>query len=185
MVVVHLPDASQAAALAVLVTQGRRAAENDLATVFRRGVQSFFRSRMHDRQVVDELTDDVLMAVLLALRKGLVRDPTKIGAFIHGVAVHVANNHRRRQQRGLPRRSLDGDIPDAGAADELDHADQLDAVHRVLETLEQTDRRIMVMLLDDGLTELEVARRMSLKVTTVRQRKSRMIRRLRQRLREQ
>jgi RNA polymerase sigma factor (sigma-70 family) len=184
MVVVHVPDASQAGALAVLVTQGRRAAENDLATAFRSGLRSFFLSHTRDRHSVDELADDVLMAALLALRKGLVRDPAKIGGFIHGIAVHVANNHRRRQQRELPGRSADSNIPDAGAADEVDHADQLDAVHRVLETLEQTDRRIMTMLLDDGLTEIEVARRMALKVATVRQRKSRMIRRLRERLRE-
>jgi DNA-directed RNA polymerase specialized sigma24 family protein len=73
---------------------------------------------------------------------------------------------------------------DQACQGQVGRADQLDAVHRVLETPEQTDRRIMIMLLDDGLTEIEVARRMALKVTTVRQRKSRMIRRLRERLRE-
>ena len=182
--VLRLPDPSQAAALAALVTEGRRAAENTLASLFYDSVRSFLLSRTRDRQAAAELTDDVLMAALLALRRGLVRDPGKIGAFIHGIAVHLANNHRRRRNRELPTRSVSCDIPDPIAPDLLAHADQLDAVHRVLEALEQTDRRILQMLLDDGLSETEVAERMSLKVATVRQRKRRMIRKLGERLRD-
>jgi len=182
--VLHFPDAPQAAALAALVTEGRRAAENTLASLFYDSVRSFLSSRTRDPYAAAELADDVLMAALLALRRGLVRDPRKIGAFIHGVAVHVANSHRRRQHRQLPSRSLSGDIPDAIAADQVAHADQLDAVHRVLEALEETDRRILGMLLDEGLSEREVAERMSLKVATVRQRKRRMILKLGARLRD-
>ena len=96
----------------------------------------------------------------------------------------MASSHRRRQHRQLPSRSLSGDIPDAIAADQVAHADQLDAVHRVLEALEETDRRILGMLLDEGLSEREVAERMSLKVATVRQRKRRMILKLGARLRD-
>jgi RNA polymerase sigma factor (sigma-70 family) len=182
--VLHFPDASKAAALAALVTEGQRAAENTLASLFYDSVRSFLSSRTRDQHAAAELADDVLMAALLALRKGVVRDPAKIGAFIHGIAVHVANSHLRRQHRQLPVRSLSGDIPDAIAADQVAHADQLDAVHRVLEALEETDRRILGMLLDEGLSECEVAERMSLKVATVRQRKRRMILKLGERLRD-
>jgi len=173
------PDSLEAAALALSIARGERAAENALAALFRPSVRAYLQARLHDAHCAEELADDVLMAALLALRRGLVRDPARIGAFIHGIALRACRNHFRRQRRRLPLLPLERDVADPVASAVLRQLDDRDTVLRALGMLGQTDRVILLLLLEEGMRESEVAARLCLKLATVRQRKRRCLRRLR------
>lgn len=175
----EFPDSAAAAALALSISRGEPAAENALAALFRPTVRAYLRTRLHDAGSAEDLADDVLMAALLALRRGLVRDPSRIGPFIHGIALRASRNHLRRLRRRLPLLPLERDVEDPAACDEFRRLDDRDTVLQALDTLGETDRAILRLLLEEGMRESEVAVRLCLKVATVRQRKRRCLRRLR------
>jgi RNA polymerase sigma factor (sigma-70 family) len=172
------PDDGEATAVALQVSRGVPGAENALAALFRESVFAFLRSRVHRGEEAWELTDDVLMAALLSLRRGLVRDHCRIGAFIHGIAVHVAASHSRRRGRQPPLQAIHAELPDWPGLERTEDDQRRMDVHRALQMLGEVDRSICTLLLDEGLSEAEVADRLGIKAAAVRQRKSRAIRRL-------
>lgn len=172
------PDDGEAAALALQVSRCVPGAENALVALFRESVFAFLRARVHPADEVWELADDVLMAALLALRRGLVRDHHRIGAFIHGVASHVAASHARRRGREPRLEVIHAELPDWPGMERIEDDQRLMDAHRALQMLGEIDRRICTLLLDEGLSEPEVADRLGIKAAAVRQRKSRAIRRL-------
>lgn len=53
-------------------------------------------SRIRDRESAREAVNDVMLAMLLALRRGLVRNPERLGAFLYGTTLRVVHNRLRR-----------------------------------------------------------------------------------------
>ncbi len=180
------PDAlagDDLAQLAERIRQGDPAAENRLVRHFHGRVLAMALVRTRDREAARELANDVLMAAIEALRRGSVHDTARLGAFIHGIAVNLVNNHLRaliRRPRGEP---LGEDLagPDEGRRLERDSDRAL--VQRLIAELPERDRRILTLTLVDGLRSGEIAARMGLAHDVVRQAKSRAIRRLQEMLR--
>lgn len=173
----RFPCAAGAAALARRVTCGDTAAESALALMYRESVRQFLRRKLRNADVAETLVDDVLMAVLVALRRGNVRSPERIGAFVHGVAVHAASGYLRGKLRSIEMLPLLWDVADPySLPQETD--DRLESLRCVLPALGATDRRILGMLLVAGASETEVARRLGMNVAAVRQRKCRLVRKL-------
>lgn len=171
------PCATGAAALARRVTCGDAAAESALALMYRESVRQFLRRKLRNAEIAETLVADVLMAVLVALRRGDVRFPERIGAFVHGVAVHAASGYLRGKLRSIEMLPLVWDVADPGALP-YESDDRLESLRRVLPALGATDRRILAMLLVAGASEAEVARRLGMNVVAVRQRKCRLVRKL-------
>jgi RNA polymerase sigma factor (sigma-70 family) len=172
------PCAAGAAALARRITAGDAAAESALALVYRASVLKFLRRRVHSAEVAEALVDDVLMSVLLALRRGAVRSPERIGAFVHGVAVHAASGYLRGRLRSVVMLPLDWDVADPAQPDRQESDDQVQSVLGMMPLLGTTDRRVLQLLLGAGASEAEVARRLGMSMTAVRQRKCRLVRKL-------
>lgn len=174
---VRFPCAADAAGLARRITDGDAAAESALVLMYREGVLELLRNRLRSADVADALADEVLMAVLVALRRGAVRSPERIGAFVHGVAVHAASGYLRGRLRSIEMLPLNWDVADPESLPQ-EADDRFESVRRAMPALNATDRRILELLLEAGASEAEVARKLDMSVTAVRQRKCRLVRKL-------
>jgi RNA polymerase sigma factor (sigma-70 family) len=127
---------------------------------------------------VHDLTQDTLLAVILALRKNQLRDAERLPAFVLGVARNVVNNHLR----GVHRRGegeLDADVAASlVAAEPREDEERRALVRQALDAMAPADREVLHLTLVDGLHPREIAQRLSLPSETVRQRKTRALKRL-------
>lgn len=170
--------ADESAELARRIHDGDRNAESRFARLYCDCVFAMALSRTRDRAAARELMDDVLMAVILALRDGHVRDQRHLGGFVHGTAVNTINAYFRRRRR-LPRTTaLHDTLATADLRDEHDAGDRRNTVRAAMALLDPRDREILLLSLDEGLKPGEIAARLGLSAVVVRQRKCRALRAL-------
>jgi RNA polymerase sigma-70 factor (ECF subfamily) len=163
------------AELAVRVRGGDAAAEEEFVRLFAPRVEAMARGRLRQREDVDELVDDVLMAVLMALRKGAVREPGSLFAFVHGTALRLIQNRRRVLARQPSSQELTADLAGADAVASREKADLRHDCHQALARLSPADRQILYLTLVEGLKPGEIAKKLGLTSAAVRQRKSRAV----------
>ena len=157
---------------------GDAAAEQLMAERFFRPVRALLVSRSHDRELAADLTQDVLIEAICALRRGQLRDPLKLPAFVSGIARNKLNNHYRSFQK-TEDLELVGERPDLSLGPELAEAQQReDRAARAIESLDPIDRSILQMTLIEGLKPGIIAERLGLNPDLVRQRKLRATRRV-------
>lgn len=89
----------ETAALCQRIRAGDEHAERDLFISYRRGVVLMLQRRLTDRWLAEDLANDALREVLEILRTRPLEQPDKLAAFIHGVALNLARNARRKQAR--------------------------------------------------------------------------------------
>jgi RNA polymerase sigma factor (sigma-70 family) len=133
---------------------------------------------IRDRETAREVANDVMLALLLALRKGLVRDLDRLEAFVYGTTLHLVHN-RLRHDRHLPESgALDFETTAGDPWPEHERLDQIRQIRRALLRMDRTDRQILTMTLIEGLKPGEIANRLQVSVELVRQRKSRAVKEL-------
>lgn len=163
------------AALALRVLEGDAAAEDELARRFQRRVLMMTRSRVRNPETARDLTQEVLMAVVLALRKGKVREGERLAAFVYGTARNIVNGFfRSKPPECVPL------FPGAATSDADDVVQSLherSLMRRVMQHLDEADRRILNLTLVEGLKSGEIAARLNLSSEVVRARKSRAVKR--------
>jgi RNA polymerase sigma factor (sigma-70 family) len=164
------------------VREGDPAAEDALARQFAGRVGLMLRARIRDRETARDLAQEVLMAVITALREGRVRETSRLGAFVHGTARNVLNSYYRSRQQAPPTVELEAGHLAEDPVAALEAASRQRLVRRALEELEPLDRGILLLTLVEGLKSGEVAARLGLGLERVRQRKSRAVRRLAERM---
>jgi RNA polymerase sigma-70 factor, ECF subfamily len=163
------------AALALRVFEGDGAAENELARLFQRRVLLMTRSRVRNPETARDLTQEVLMAVVLALRKGKVREGEKLAAFVYGTARNVVNGFfRSKPPDCVP---LFPEAATSHADDVVQDLHERTLMRRVMQGLDDADRRILNLTLVEGLKPGEIAERLNLSSEVVRARKSRAVKR--------
>jgi RNA polymerase sigma factor (sigma-70 family) len=156
-------------------------AETEFVTHFQRRIRVFLSARTKDRQFAEEVCQEIMIALLCTLREGRVRDPEMLSAFVYGVARNRLNDCFRKQTRGklvpFPE-GFDVAVPSA------DHEGQqrYRAAEREIDSLDAEDQRILSMTLVDGLKPGEIAASLRLSSEVVRQRKSRALKKLANRL---
>jgi RNA polymerase sigma factor (sigma-70 family) len=134
-------------------------------------VMSVVRTR--DREAARELVQDVLMAVIGALRKGQLQDTDKLAAFVHGTARNLINNRLRNASQRPPMEPLPDDLAQSSSIVQLEDAERVRLVSQALECLGQTDRKILWMTLVEGQKPGEIAAALGLTSEVVRTRKLR------------
>lgn len=162
---------------AARVAAGAAEAEARVTEFFLPRVRALLRARLRDPDLAGDLSQEVLMAVLVALRRGHVRDGARLPAFVAGVARNQANNHLR----GVRRRAetaIDDRVAEIEAADAASAHDREDAVARGLAAVAAGDREVLILTLVDGLQPREIARRLAVSPEAVRQRKARALKRI-------
>jgi len=159
--------------LAERIRQGETSAETELVCEFTRRIFVMAVVRTHDREAARELVQDVLMAVIGALRKGQLQDTDKLAAFVHGTARNLINNRLRLESQRPPLEPLSDDLTQASLTEQLEDAERLRLVHKALERLGQEDRKILWMTLVEGRKPGEIAAALGLTSEVVRTRKLR------------
>lgn len=171
--------ASQSEALIARIRSGEGAAEEELVTLCRRPIFAITAARTGDREAARDLTQEVLMAVLKAVRNGQVRESDKLAAFVQGIARNLINNYFR--SRG---RRAETNLEAAGALSndpivELEAAERRRLVGEELRSYSVLDQQILLFSLVDGHSLVEVAERLKMSHEAVRARKSRLVRKIR------
>lgn len=175
-----IADAAGDESLARRIQAGDRSAEDQFVRSHSARVFAMAVVRTRDREAVRELVDDVMMAALIALRAGKVRNTSQIGAFVHGTATNVINNYVRGLRRRLPTVTLDDARIDAGVANCETYDVDVLALRRCLAQLSTADRDVLTLSLVEGLKPADIALRSGQSAEVVRQQKSRALARLRQ-----
>lgn len=171
-------SADAGAALFERIRLGDATAEEELVVSFGGKVYAMALARTRDREASRDLVQDVLWAVVHALRGGHLRAPDKLAAFVSGTARNLINNYCRTRTRAAR------DVPETAEASTADADQVLDeqrraaVVRSVVRGLELVDRRILTMTLVDGLSAVEIAARVKLNPDAVRQRKSRAVKKV-------
>ncbi len=126
--------------------------------------------------------DDAFQATFLVLaRKGAsLRDPDRLGPWLHGVAARVAAKARARSARRRPR-SLVDDAP-ARHDDRAEWSDVMAIIDAEMARLPTSQRDVLVACLLNGSSEQEAARAFDCPVGTIKSRLSRAREALRSRL---
>ena len=170
------------AELARRVMAGDTNAEAELVNRYRRGLLVIATVRTHDREVAQDLAQEILMAVLKALRNERLQDPQKLTAFVYGTARNLINNYLKSRTRH-PESDLESvDEPSADPVEEFESADRQRVVQRELAKFSPIDQQILLLSLVDGHSLLEVAERLSMTHEAVRARRSRMVRKIAKKL---
>ena len=177
-----LSDADMAG-LAERIQCGDSGAETELAQIYSKRVFIMLLARTHDREVSRDLTQDVLIAVLQALRDGHVRQPGHLGAFVYGTARNLLNNYFRSCRQQPDVEPVSDDLAVA-TTDDPEIVVQVNKVRDLLKRIDAVDRKILLMTLVEGYKAEEVAFQLNLSSEAVRQRKSRAIKKIVERLRK-
>ncbi len=158
------------------IQAGASGAEEELARSCGGCVYLLAVVRTRDRTAAADLVHETLLAVILALRRGRLRQPESLPAFIHATARHQVFNYLRTVRR----RREDPLIDDQPHAPQRRHDDRerRRLVRHALRRLEANDRRLLMMTLTEGLKPGEIARRLGITPQAARARKSRALRKV-------
>lgn len=90
------------ASLVERIAAGDRQAESEFANCYRRGIHALVRRHCRPLDpAVDDLSQEVVIAVLEKLRSGALRDPAALPAYVRStVVLMVQAEYRRRARRG-------------------------------------------------------------------------------------
>jgi RNA polymerase sigma-70 factor, ECF subfamily len=177
---------SQAAALAAIGRKGGGTPvelDSERLSRLRSGLWILALRALGDRDAAEDAVQETLARALAALRGGHLEDPTKLGAFVRGIARHVIADALRSRRRITSIDPIAEGVPDAGADDPLHllvNEEERECVRSALAHLSEQDREILSLAFFDGLTPTEIAERLSVSSEVIRKRKSRALARLRQ-----
>ncbi len=173
-----MSEVNQAASmLGQRIRAGDRSAEDELISTYRRGVFVIAVARTRDREAALDLTQEILIAILKALRDGQLRESAKLAAFIQGTARNLINNYLRTKAHHVEI-ELDDEAHSADLVEELESLERRRLVQRELESFSVTDQQILLLSLVDGHSLAEVAQRLNLSHDAIRARKSRAVRKI-------
>jgi RNA polymerase sigma factor (sigma-70 family) len=153
------------------ILAGDTSAEEELIARFQQRVRLYVAARTSHPDYADEVTQETMLAAVLALREGKVREPEHLAAFILGI-----RKQARRKTAPLPE-GYDCPAPNQEQDPEL-----VESARTEIETLEPSDRRILWLTLIDGFKPGEIAAQVGMSAELVRQRKSRALRKIVERL---
>jgi RNA polymerase sigma-70 factor (ECF subfamily) len=177
-----MPEPPDLAALATRVASGDQAAEKMLIEHVAPRIRAMALARTRDVDLARDLTQESLIAVLVAARKGQIRDLDRVAAFVCGVARNVINNHRRRtfklQESPLEDELLQSGLPALIAEDDHEESERKRLMTRAISALGPSDRQVLLLTLVQGLKPGEIAAKTGLSPDVVRTRKSRALKRV-------
>lgn len=92
-------EGGSVAQLLVRAQSGDRAAEASLCARFVPAVRTFARRRLRTEDAVAEFTQDALLLLVEAVRRGAVEDPERVGGFILGICRNLAHERVKQRER--------------------------------------------------------------------------------------
>lgn len=135
-------------------------------------------SRIRDPETARDLTQEALVAALTALRRGDLREPSRLAAFVYGLGRNIANNHLRRVHARPVEVPLEADVMPAPDADESEETERREIATGALDALSPSDRQVLTLTLVEGLGPGEIAGKLGESAQAIRTRKSRALKRV-------
>ena len=129
------------------------------AELFRRmapRVRLYGLRHLRDQQAAEDLTQQVLITTLEALRTGRLRNPEKLVSFVLGTCRMTVLDQRRgaqRKERLLEQFGADLPAPVQSLIPHLDH----EQLTRCVQNLKERERAVVVMTFYDEQTSADVA----------------------------
>ncbi len=167
---------SRSSTVAAGILEGSPGFESEFADRFFPRIKAFFRMRVTSPELVEELTQETIVAALLALRAGKLREHDALEAFVLGIA---RRQHAEAiRSRAKEQASVVGDEIEETLGPPALSPEWTLTIRGELDALERVDQRILWLILVEGFRPAEVARELGLTEEAIRQRKSRLLRRL-------
>lgn len=166
------------------ILRGDAAAETDLVEAFYGRIFAMALVRTGNREVARDLAQEVMMAVLCALRQGRLENPSGLTGYICATARNRISYHFRQAKPEVadpPQEFEDVQLPDPESC--FQSAERRELALQAIAGLSAPEQKILRLTLVEGLKSGEIAERLHLKPEVVRKRKSRAIARLRENLR--
>jgi RNA polymerase sigma-70 factor, ECF subfamily len=172
-------SAAEAVRLVEAMAAGDREAEREFVDRYHGRLRAMLLARTRNPDLAGDLLQDVIIEALCALRRGQLREPAKLSAFVIGIARNVLNSHFRGAARQPELMEAPEELPDLGSAVGAIEDRQREAIAmQAISSLEVVDRTILQLTLVDGLKPGVIAGRLRLSPDVVRQRKLRATRRV-------
>jgi RNA polymerase sigma factor (sigma-70 family) len=160
------------------IRNGDREAESAFVTLFRQRVFITARVRTRDTEAAHDLTQDILFAVLKALRLGQLREVDRLPAFVLGTARNLINGYFRSGNHRPDHVQVTEDMLTYDPVASIEIEERRSRVQRELEKIDPLDREILMLTLIDGCKPGEIASRLNVSNDVVRARKSRAIKKI-------
>jgi RNA polymerase sigma factor (sigma-70 family) len=160
------------------IARGDRAAEATFVQRYLPKVRALLLARSRNPDLTADLQQEVMIESLCALRRGQLREASKLASFVIGIARNLLNNYFRSQKRQPECEEFAEEIYLPVAEQEHEDMDRRELAARAIDSLDMIDRRILTMTLVDGFKPGLIAERLGLKPDVVRQRKVRATRRV-------
>jgi RNA polymerase sigma-70 factor (ECF subfamily) len=170
------------ASLVERIRAGDSTAEAELYAAYSRGIFLIATVRTRDSEAARDLTQDVFLAVLAAVRAGQLRNAEKLPAFVQGTARNLINNFLRSRAHRAECDLPDAELRGGDLVDDLELAERQRLLRRELDSCEPMDRKLLVWSLLEGHSLADIARRLNLSHDAVRARKSRLVKKIAEKL---
>lgn len=158
---------------------GDRVAEDELCRRLAPRIRLYGLRHLRDEQAAADLTQQVLITSLEALRASRLRDPEKLPHFVLGICRMTVLELRRgsqRRERLLTQYGAELLLPERSWVPRLDH----DRLTRCVEKLKARERSVVVMSFYDEQTGADVASFLGVSESNVRVIRHRAIQQLRE-----
>lgn len=134
------------------------------------GILSFLIARLNDRELAEEVLQDVMLAVWRNAAN--FRGESKVLTWMLTIARNRAINTQRRRQPKLVMFSEELGLPgnDTGPLDKVEKRDRNEAVRDALDMLPDAQREVLVLVFYHHLSGVEVAELLGISVGTVKSR---------------
>jgi RNA polymerase sigma factor (sigma-70 family) len=165
--------------LASRIRDGEPGAEDELVERYRQPVYAVAAARTRDPEAARDLTQEILMGVLEALREGRLEHDDRLSAFVQGAARNRINTYLANLIRDRARPSLPPSPSASTPEDIYQENERWIFVRRAFDRLKPRDRKILLLTLVDGLKPGEIAERLGISPERLRKQKSRALKRVR------
>jgi len=175
MVEMQLNDAE----LVRRISAGYTEAEAELFRRMAPRIRLYGLRHLRDEHASDDLTQQVLITTIKALRAGRLREPEKLASFVLGTCRMTVLDTRRNAQRKdrlLEQFAADQQAMVHPSIPQLDH----NQLTRCVQSLKERDRAVIVMTFYDEQTGADVARFLGTSEANVRVIRHRAIHQLRE-----
>lgn len=163
-----------------LIIAGDAAAEEEFARHFHPRLLAMASARLRTPELARDIAQEAVIEALQSLRRGMLREPTKLAAFVHGVGRNVINQHFRKEASAPSMAELPAELP--AVIPDSTERERREWVIGEIDRLDEIDRRILTMTLIDGVKPAAIAAALGLDSGVVRQRKLRATRKITERL---
>jgi RNA polymerase sigma-70 factor (ECF subfamily) len=156
-------------------------AENAFVRFFEARIYAYAHRNLRPPALAEEIVQETLWAAIRALRDQRLEDSANLSAFVYGIARNKVADARRRAANDPHKPWPEGFDPPAIAESSSEETRRKEAAAAIQE-LPPAEQSVLRMMLVEGLAASEIADKLNLTEVAVRQRKSRALRRIADRI---